>query len=526
MLLLFFSIMIMNIFIFLPLETNTTDSIEIGEKNHNIKDNDDVDLKCSSVSMIVDPISINDPVTNTWAWAKTQPWCTGSGTSFDPYLIKNLIINGGGKEACIYIYDSNVDVIIDNCILYNAKRGIVLYDCGNIDIVNNKIYDITDNGIDIESCGYIDVLNNEIFDIADWGIRIWDGDLGSVIGNKIYNCEEGIRLIYSDWNQISDNVIFSNINGTVTWQSSDNTLSYNYIYNNIHGMDIQSCFYHTISHNIIRDNLFYGIIVDEMANVSYSNTFYYNYLKGNTQNALDLGGGGPVEIRRNYWDYVTTGNYWDDYAGVDTTPKDGIGDSNYDVPPVGDPFDVDYFPLYDKTAPTMNIINPLPGQVFYSSGPEYSISASDPWPGYIFHTWYTLDGGKTNYTDIILPHNFNDFVSFTGSINQEAWDAVSPGEVTIRFYVDDKPGHTVFQDVIIYKEALPPGLGDGTDDDENKYFTLVSPLGIMLLGGMAVPVGMILKHELKRIPKDKGRWITKAGNRIFIKGKKKLKKKK
>ena len=59
--------MIMNIFIFLPLETNTTDSIEIGEKNHNIKDNDDVDLKCSSVSMIVDPISINDPVTNTWA---------------------------------------------------------------------------------------------------------------------------------------------------------------------------------------------------------------------------------------------------------------------------------------------------------------------------------------------------------------------------------------------------------------------------------------------------------------------------
>ena len=232
------------------------------------------------------------------------------------------------------------------------------------------------------------------------------------------------------------------------------------------------------------------------------------FLKGNTQNAYD-NGGAPGLGNYNYWDNgADTGNFWSDYAGVDVAPPFGIGDTPYDVPPVS-PSDIDNYPIYDKTAPTMNIVKPLPRQVFYSGGPGYSISATDT---NLFHTWYTLDDGKTNYTSS----------SFTGSIDQEAWDAVGNGQVTIRFYVDDKPGNTVFQEITIFKEPLI-GIGDGADDEENKYFTLVSPLGLMLLGGMAFPVCMILRHEIKRKPKEKDRWITKDGRRIHIKGKKKKK---
>jgi hypothetical protein len=129
---------------------------------------------------------------------------------------------------------------------------------------------------------------------------------------------------------------------------------------------------------------------------------------------------------------------------------------------------------------------------------------------------YTLDGGKTNYTDMC----------FSGSIDQEAWEAVDSGLVKIRFYVDDKPGHTAFQEVTVFKEDII-GFGDGADDDEvYHYFTLASPLGVAVLGAICVPVGLLLKHEIKREPKEEGSWITKEGKRIFLKGVKKLKRKK
>jgi len=65
--------------------------------------------------------------------------------------------------------------------------------------------------------------------------------------------------------------------------------------------------------------------------------------------------------------------------------------------------------------------------------------------------WYTLDGGITNYT----------ITSLSGTLNQTAWDDLSEGSVTIRFYASDVLGRIGYQEVTIVKripQSNPPGI--------------------------------------------------------------------
>ncbi|GAH08038.1 unnamed protein product, partial [marine sediment metagenome] len=65
------------------------------------------------------PIIIDDDVSNgagdfTWTEAAEQLWCTGSGTSSDPYILANLMIDGQSEGSCITIRDSTVYFRIQN----------------------------------------------------------------------------------------------------------------------------------------------------------------------------------------------------------------------------------------------------------------------------------------------------------------------------------------------------------------------------------------------------------------------------
>ncbi|GAI67557.1 unnamed protein product, partial [marine sediment metagenome] len=69
---------------------------------------------------------------------------------------------------------------------------------------------------------------------------------------------------------------------------------------------------------------------------------------------------------------------------------------------------------------------------------------------FLHSMWYTLDGGLHNYT----------FIE-NGTINQGAWDALSDGNVIIRFYANDTLGRIGFQEVNIVKmisQSNPPGI--------------------------------------------------------------------
>ena len=61
-------------------------------------------------------------------------------------------------------------------------------------------------------------------------------------------------------------------------------------------------------------------------------------------------------------------------------------------------------------------------------------------------TWYTLDGGLTNYT----------FTETGGHINKTAWDALSSGTVLITFYGNDTVGNTGYVIVSILRDIDPP----------------------------------------------------------------------
>ncbi|GAH63683.1 unnamed protein product [marine sediment metagenome] len=56
----------------------------------------------------------------TWAQVVNEEWCSGSGTLNDPYVIKNLVINGQGSDFCLSIQFSEEYFIVENCTFYNT----------------------------------------------------------------------------------------------------------------------------------------------------------------------------------------------------------------------------------------------------------------------------------------------------------------------------------------------------------------------------------------------------------------------
>ncbi|MBA7681485.1 hypothetical protein ES703_89824 [subsurface metagenome] len=121
----------------------------------------------------------------------------------------------------------------------------------------------------------------------------------------------------SYWNTFRDNLISESNAGIDMW-SNDNALLHNKFVN-----------------NIIANNSWIGI---RFANDwSKGNMVYLNKFINNDKNSEDNG-------QINYWDNGSIGNYWDDYGGNDDN-DDGIGETPYDVPPVGG--SVDNFPIWD-----------------------------------------------------------------------------------------------------------------------------------------------------------------------------------
>lgn len=107
---------------------------------------------------------------------------------------------------------------------------------------------------------------------------------------------------------------------------------------------------------------------------------------------------------------------------------------------------LDFYPVYlgfiDLFPPNITVHSPIPDQAFGFNAPEFSITIADDSP--INSTWYTLDGGLTNYT----------FSGLTGTINQTAWEEQEPGLITLTFYAEDEEGNVGFKAVNVIKEQL------------------------------------------------------------------------
>ena len=75
-----------------------------------------LEKKNLQISAVSGKIHIN----NNWTDAWDEELCTGNGTYSEPYVIEDLVIDGGGSGSCILIENSNVYFKIENCTIFNA----------------------------------------------------------------------------------------------------------------------------------------------------------------------------------------------------------------------------------------------------------------------------------------------------------------------------------------------------------------------------------------------------------------------
>ncbi|MHA1373518.1 MAG: right-handed parallel beta-helix repeat-containing protein, partial [Promethearchaeota archaeon] len=351
----------------------------------------------------------------SWQWISTRYWCEGSGTWNDPYIIKDLIIDGQGVDNCIEIRDSSVPFIIMNCTLYNASPldyqaaiyldnvdnalilendcsynghiGIIFYEnCNNNTIQGNVIYNNQGAAISIrESSENNYIYNNWIANCKGdhaiyllhsdhnviyknfvlgslTGIRVHATEHTSVLGNTCDRNQVGISLRGGHYSRIAHNDIISSSNHGILLDITTQCDIYdNYIYNTTYDgiRIIDNSRYNEIYSNEIRESNRFGVNLDD-ANV-HNNTFYENHFIDNDVNAFDDG-------TDNYWDNGSIGNYWSDYGSVDAD-DDGIGDDPHPIPGAGG--SQDNFPIWeDGTEPI--IIDELTGN-------DWEWAASKSW---------------------------------------------------------------------------------------------------------------------------------------------------
>ena len=230
-----------------------------------------------------------------WTWAASQPWCSGSGTSEDPYIISDMYLNVDNTGTCLEIQDSSVYFIVKDCLMKDAGTGwgIDLFD------VNNGIFE---NNV---------LINNQN------GINLWSCANNTFIGNNItFTSQNGINLDSSQDNFFRRNIIKnSSETGIYFTTSNDNNFTLNEVINSLN----------------------YGVeIVDTSC---AGNRFYKNAFIDNKIHALD-----DSNPNSNYWNNSIIGNYWNNHStgdadqnGIDNTQFDGIA---------GNAGAIDFLPIY------------------------------------------------------------------------------------------------------------------------------------------------------------------------------------
>ena len=320
------------------------------------------------------------------------PYVTGEGSEAVPYILEDLIIDAGTKDSGIYIENSKVHVLIQNCTVTNSgsylKRdaGITLIRCSNIKIKNCTLID---NYKGIYSAWG---TNNQVLEcqfINNSGIGLYP----YVSNNGVYS---------------GNNISGSNQIGLYSHLSTRDTFSHNLIEENLEGASIFEGNMHSFTHNIIRNNSKNGLAIFDTSNITVSqnqisdnghgiyikgnsawNSIYTNILSDSKGNQAYKDGTGV-----NNWDNGTHGNFWNDYSTEypEATHADGVWETPYQI--LGSR-KADYFPLFAEPAINFDYI---PGSIHPIM--ETSTSDTDPSgnnstiPGYtLFGVLISLLGG-------------------------------------------------------------------------------------------------------------------------------------
>ncbi|MFX1478869.1 MAG: NosD domain-containing protein [Promethearchaeota archaeon] len=168
---------------------------------------DNGNLKISAVSG-----KIHIDGNSGWATFRAAGNCTGEGTYSEPYVIEDLVIDGGGSGSCIKIENSNVYFKIENCTVYNGGGDVPDPLFGP-----NPISHAGDAGIHLYNVTHALLFNNTCN----------DSDL--TLQSRFY----GILLLNSYNNTITRNLVtqsqFVGIGGIIVSMSNNNVLTENIV---------------------------------------------------------------------------------------------------------------------------------------------------------------------------------------------------------------------------------------------------------------------------------------------------------
>ena len=499
-------------------------SFDMGINDKYSENFDTPNLKLSKIS---GPIYINDNnPSNNWSVAKDAGICTGSGTFSDPYVIEDLVIDGGGSGSCIWIENSDVYFTIENCSLYNSG---VNWDDSGISLINvdngQLIANIANNsGIRFDNCKNCTISGNNVSNSNNGGIHLSYGSNNKIIGNTANYA--GISISETDNNIVSGNMLngggifLGNANYTRIFNntvehtdgdgisfhgsSNNNWISKNFVNNNTWGISfVDQSHNNTAIDNYVHNSSAIGMEVygDNhriLDNVITNNghgieiTSDNNYISGNTisfnTNGIGLSGSNNIislntiegnlvntandDGVSNQWDNGTIGNYWGDYSGKDAD-DDGIGDTPYIIP--GAAGSQDNYPIW-WDAPIVSIDSPTANATFSNTAPGYEISIE----GIPQSMWYTIEGIGGNFP----------ITELNGIIDQDTWDSLDDGDITITFYAQDSESEIGSLSIIVIKYIPSTSSTDG-----------IPGYNLFFLFGVLSVVAIIISIKLKRIKK-------------------------
>ncbi len=293
------NLLILGTFLAISLIINTNLNFNARNINKSSEYSDDIifyndNLKLSKVSGKIH-------IDNNWTEAKDAGICTGNGTCSNPYVIKDLVINGGGSGSCILIENSDVYFRIENCSSYNSgslwiDAGIKFYNVTN-GILNNNTFSKNNCGISILESNNIIIFGNDVRYNKDYGIYLSYSNSNTILINTVnQNYWSGIYLSDSNNNTISENIVNNNIViGIRLSYSNKNGLWKNIINNNRDGIYLKESNNNTILANEASNNEGYGILLylsdnntisENIANYNehgiYLEMSNYNIISGNT----------------------------------------------------------------------------------------------------------------------------------------------------------------------------------------------------------------------------------------------------
>jgi len=260
---------------------------------------------------------------------------------------------------------SNYNTLTNNTASGNGDDGIILDSSSNNTLTNNTANSNTQDGIYLDRSSNNTLTNNTANSNNYYGIWLHSSsNYNTLTNNTASNNGHGISLYSSsNYNTLTNNTASNNGYGIWLHSSSNyNTLTNNTASNNGHGISLYSSSNNTLTNNTANSNNYYGIrlyssssntLIDNTANSnavgiyltsSSSNTIYNNYFN-NTNNAYSDSANTwnitPIRGTNIIGGLWLGGNYWSDYAGVDSD-GDGLGDSQYQIAGGGN---IDYHPL-------------------------------------------------------------------------------------------------------------------------------------------------------------------------------------